>query len=141
MKMEGDWIGFYEYGAGYLLPYFGQRVNFRLSLTDTEDGFEGTSIEDDSKFAIKEISKISGFVEEGMISFANTYANYYGIDEESMELKIEIEGKEYQVNYSGHYDEKFDCFYGSWEIQYHDLEYEVQVSSGIWKMEKETTLG
>ena len=76
MKMKGDWLGFYEYGEGYLLPYFGERVNYRLSLIDTEEGFEGTCIEDDSKFSIKEISKISGFVEEGMISFANTCLLY-----------------------------------------------------------------
>lgn len=140
MKMKGDWLGFYEYGEGYLLPYFGERVNFRLSLTDTEESFEGTCIQDDSKFSIKEISKISGFVEDRIISFTNTYANYSEIDEESMEPKFKIiEGQEYQVNYSGHYDERFDCFYGFWEIQYHNLEYEPQIFGGIWKMKKETT--
>ena len=34
MNLTGKWQGFYEYGSGYDLPYFGQRVNIIASITD-----------------------------------------------------------------------------------------------------------
>ena len=140
MKMQGNWIGFYEYGEGYSLPHFGERVKFRFSLEDTENGFEGKCIEDDSEISIKEISEVSGFIEDGMISFVNTYSNRYEIDEENIQPRNKIiEGKEYSVNYSGLYDERFDCFYGVWEIDYKDSELTDFFTGGIWKMKKDIT--
>ena len=48
MNLSGNWQGFYEYGSGYELPYFGQRVNIKACITDVNGSFTG-EIEEDGR--------------------------------------------------------------------------------------------
>lgn len=138
MKIKGNWKGYYEYGQGYQLPEFGERVSMQISLEEIEDGFEGECIEEKSEYSIHENSKISGFVEDGMVSFNKKYENTYEIQEDG-EVKI-IDGKELEINYYGNYDSKYDCMIGIWEIESQEFEQNgetvIAIMGGIWRLDR-----
>ena len=64
MNVTGNWQGFYEYGSGYDLPYFGQRVHIKASITDVNGSFTGEIEEDGSVFSVKLETIINGFIED-----------------------------------------------------------------------------
>ena len=142
MKLAGKWVGFYEYGQGYQPPSFGERVVVEFIIEDQEDGFEGSCREEASAYSIDEISKITGFTENGMISFTKTYQNTYQIQDDQQ--VIIVSGKEMQVNYYGEYTPKGDCIYGLWEVESEEFELDGElvqtVSSGIWKLTKDVKI-
>lgn len=45
MNIKGDWRGYYEYGVGYLLPLFGERSDFEITLDGPNESFTDTSTE------------------------------------------------------------------------------------------------
>ena len=53
MITTGKWKGYYSYAQGYPPPFFGERVPMEVNLIDdNEDGFEGTSEEEESEISI-----------------------------------------------------------------------------------------
>ena len=48
MELKGHWEGYYQYGAGYTLPYFGQRVKMTVSFEGTNDRFKGSIEEEET---------------------------------------------------------------------------------------------
>ena len=69
MNLSGEWEGYYEYGIGYYLPYFGERVKLYISLEDLNEGLTGKCSEEESEFSVPSIASIKGFHEEEYISF------------------------------------------------------------------------
>ena len=45
MDLSGAWKGYYEYGEGYYLPYFGERVKIEVVLSQSTNKIKGTSNE------------------------------------------------------------------------------------------------
>ena len=52
MNLTGNWQGFYEYGLGYELPFFGQRVKINAMITDVNGSFTGEIEEEISEFSV-----------------------------------------------------------------------------------------
>ncbi len=61
MSLTGKWSGYYEYGLGYSLPEFGERVDFQLDITEIDGTIHGKIEEGSSSLAVKEESRIEGF--------------------------------------------------------------------------------
>ena len=139
MILEGKWKGYYAYGQGYPPPYFGERVAMEVILKgDDDDGFEGIASEEESPISIPDESKISGFMQEDMISFVKTYPNYYQLNEDR-EYGVQ-EGKEMELRNHGYYDEKYACFFGFWELEVEVFDNIMGPSQviygGTWKLER-----
>lgn len=138
MEILGKWEGYYQYGEGYVLPQFGEKVTFMAILEESPDGegFVGTIDEDSSDFSEALIASMKGYIEGELISFIKTYS------QNSLSSKEDKKNKEQakvEIEYQGYIDEKHESMYGSWmleEIQ-HDEEgpYEA-VCTGNWLLKK-----
>jgi hypothetical protein len=133
MNLSGNWQGFYEYGSGYELPYFGQRVLIKASITDINGCFTGKIEEDDSVFSTKLNATIKGFVEDGFISFIKQYQKYPIISDDYSSI-ITYEDKTLEIEYEGILDENNNSIYGNWYIM--TVKNDEIASQGIWLLTK-----
>jgi hypothetical protein len=138
MNLTGNWQGFYEYGSGYDLPYFGQRVNIKATITDSNGSFTGEIGEDGSVFSVKLDATIKGFVEDNFISFVKKYPKYPRIADDYSTNQI-YEDKILEIEHEGFVDKKNNSIYGNWFIietfkdEYGIFENKIQ---GIWLLTK-----
>ena len=88
-SVVGKWKGFYEFGAGYPLPYFAGRVEFEWLLTGTNDKLLGSCTDTESEISMHMKSIIEGYAEEHYISLRKTYEHSVMI-EENGELKVDL---------------------------------------------------
>ena len=114
MNLTGNWQGFYEYGSGYDLPHFGQRVNIKASIIDINGSFTGEIKEDSSVFSTKLEATIKGFVEADFISFVKKYSKRPIIVEHSATIKYE-EGS-LEIEHEGFVYVQNNSIYGNWLI-------------------------
>ena len=112
--VEGKWTGFYEYGLGYELPYFGQRVKFSVELTLENGNIHGISKEEKSAYYVNADAKIEGYEDEDFTSFIKTYPVYPFIDENK---EIQSKKGKLVICHTGIIDEEKNTMYGSWFIQ------------------------
>ena len=137
MKLEGQWEGYYEYGAGYTLPHFGQRVKMTAFIEGNSDSFTGTIEEEQSDFSVNYPSTIKGFCEEDFISFVKTYPVYPVLDVEGQTSLIKEEGN-LEVHYEGFLDFENKALYGTWTIvelfSAENGEHFESVCEGIWML-------
>ena len=135
---SGKWKGFYEFGAGYPLPYFAGRVQFELILAEADTRITGICTELASEISNDSEARIEGFVEENFISFRKIYAHSDAINEDGT-ISRELD-KENIIYYYGDYDPKADCMFGTWEISNEENginnEGQFSTASGLWKCER-----
>lgn len=128
MDLSGNWQGFYEYGLGYELPFFGQRVSFKTTINDINGSFTGEIEEDNSEFSVQHKSSIKGFVEDDFISFVKKYS-----DSNSKEIDL------LEVEYEGFIDEENQSIYGKWlirEVLTNNLGTFDYTTEGIWLLSR-----
>ncbi|MFT5725588.1 MAG: hypothetical protein ACI9JN_002713 [Bacteroidia bacterium] len=140
MHIEGTWEGYYEYGDGYVLPHFGERVGIMVTFQGENEEFSGTVKEDGSTFSVPLQAKIMGVVEYNVVSFIKTYPKNPRIKEEG-KADLYFDDGELEIYHSGYWDEKSNSMYGWWSIT---SEFEDEngvfesVTSGIWLLKKVT---
>ncbi|ARN78092.1 hypothetical protein BST97_08820 [Nonlabens spongiae] len=135
--LSGIWKGYYEYGLGYDLPYFGERVKIEYHLDFKNFNLTGTTYEEPSEFSVDSKGSIDGFIEDTLVSFTKKYPIYPTVNENG---SIELKPGELIVNHTGYYDRERQSIYGLWTINNPDTvneEYEMQQSEGIWLVSKE----
>lgn len=115
MDISGKWNGYYEYGFGYYLPYFGSRIQIEVELyLDESNNLSGTVNELKSEFSVSGKSDIKGFVDKDLISFVKSY-NVLPIINENNNIET-LEGN-LNVNHIGIIDKTNKAIYGEWQIQ------------------------
>ncbi len=114
MNLTGNWQGFYEYGLGYELPFFGQRVKINAIITDVNGSFIGEIEEEISEFSVHLKSALKGFTENDFISFVKNYSQKPEIDNSS---KIIYENGHLEIEHEGFIDEENQSIYGKWMIR------------------------
>jgi hypothetical protein len=114
MNLTGNWQGFYEYGLGYELPFFGQRVKINAMITDVNGSFTGEIEEEISEFSVHLKSALKGFTENDFISFVKNYSQKPEIDNSS---KIIYENGHLEIEHEGFIDEENQSIYGKWMIR------------------------
>lgn len=130
--IEGKWAGFYEYGLGYELPYFGQRVKLSMELTFENGHIHGTSKEEKSAYYVNAVAKIDGYVDEDFISFVKTYPIFPFIGENG---EVQTKKGELVICHTGVIDKEKNTMYGSWFIQDKNV-LQGDEGEGIWLLEK-----
>lgn len=136
MNLTGEWKGFYEYGFGYDLSHFGQRVNFQLSLIDDAAALKGSSQEEKSDYSVDLDGTIKGFHEDRLVSFIKTYPKTPDIQADG---SIIFKEGSLEVEHIGELDESLTKMFGKWtvfmEFEEDGTLYETQFE-GIWYLEK-----
>ena len=144
--MNGQWAGFFTYGAGYPETVQGCSTGFRLFLEDTGNcRFAGTAIDLEGTGSLFEQSVVTGFTEGRFISFTKTYRDTHYFNEDGS-LNESVEEKNAIVQYEGEYNASSNCFNGTWEIwaNYYSMEEQILpevklylAGSGTWEMRKD----
>ncbi|MFY0603453.1 MAG: hypothetical protein JXQ93_05855 [Flavobacteriaceae bacterium] len=139
MDLNGKWNGFYEYGVGYELPFFGNRVEIEVNFNlDSEGNVRGSFTEPTSDFSVALDGELRGFINNELISFIKSYKSLPQINEDFSGIEI-TEGK-LEIPYTGFIDHKNDAMYGDWVIEqefvnnegHNDIEY----FTGIWILKR-----
>jgi hypothetical protein len=140
VKMEGIWKGYYEYGPNYGSEFEGEIGEFMLFLKDTDEGFEGESVDFEGTGTDFDKASIKGFVRDGIISFIKQYNVQWSIDEKGNRF-VNHEKRHPEIHYEGFYDKKKRTFSGKWDMvlaTYINGEYLIEdLCSGSWEMKKE----
>lgn len=115
MNLIDNWTGYYEYGEGYPLPQFGERVQILVNLQGNNDNFIGTIKEKESEHSVPLDATIKGFSENEFISFVKKYPKTprfknFGSSE------IVMDSGQLEIEHYGYIDSEFDSLYGSWSI-------------------------
>lgn len=138
MDINGLWKGYYEYGGGYTLPQFGERVQIEVVFKGSNEKFNGYVNEIKSVYSVPLKATIQGFLEGSFISFIKTYPKTARIKEVGG-LEILFEEGETKIEHEGIMDVENNAIYGKWYIS--ELlsdekgEYELN-SDGIWYLKK-----
>jgi hypothetical protein len=140
LLFEGQWQGFFRYGAEYGTIVEGNEVEFRLFIENYKDGeFSGRIIDWDGFGADGEVSLVNGFIDGEQISFTKKYEENYTLDEWG-NCAVDQNQVGHTVIYQGHFEKVKNCFIGEWEIVY-DLEHTPnltiqEIYSGSWRMNR-----
>lgn len=138
MNLIDNWEGYYEYGEGYPLPQFGERVKIFVNLQGRNDNFIGTVKEEKSEHSVPLEATIKGYSENEFISFIKKYPKIPGIKELGS-TEIVMESGQLEIAHYGYIDSKFDSIYGSWAITENtpsDNEFEPDTVYGIWLLKR-----
>ena len=134
MNLTGKWKGYFRYGREYG-PMGGETEYFEIDLIDDQGSLLGRALDKDD---IGLIASISGFHEDGFISFVKKYDKHLEFNEDYTQTIIY--DKPFEVEYTGNYFLEDKKFYGQWEITYHESKIlqpsKDFVYSGVWGMEK-----
>ncbi|MCI4671140.1 MAG: hypothetical protein MRZ79_23580 [Bacteroidia bacterium] len=114
MNLTGRWKGYYIYGNGYGLPYFGQKVEFESEMIQRKDEVSGV-ITEKGEYSVPMEATFSGFVQGNFLSFIKNYPGKAQIDEEG-DLNVEANGNSHEIHYQGYLDQEHDSIYGRWSI-------------------------
>ena len=139
MNLNGLWTGYYEYGIGYALPFFGSKVKIEVNfIIDNEGNLTGTITETPSEFSVDVEAKIKGFIDQTLVSFIKSYPFYPMIDSETS--KIEFTKGTLDIQHTGFIDEKNQAIYGEWLIEetfVNDEGYnDADILTGIWLLRR-----
>jgi hypothetical protein len=115
MNIIGNWKGYYEYGAGYSLPQFGERVEISASFQGNNDKFIGTIKEKPSEHSVPMDATVQGFTENDLISFIKRYPKVPRLKEFGSS-EIELESGQLEIEHVGTIDSDYNCIYGTWSI-------------------------
>lgn len=138
MDINGKWKGYYEYGAGYRLPYFSKRVETEIEFTvDNENKLIGVTSESSSEISVPLEGKINGFIDIDLISFIKSYSSYPQINSEG---KTEIIEGKLDIQYTGLIDNENQAIYGDWLIEEKFINQDgfedVEFFTGIWLLKR-----
>ena len=138
MNIIGNWEGYYEYGEGYSLPQFGERVEISVIFQGSNDKFIGTVNEKPSDHSIPLEATIQGFTENELISFVKHYPKAPRIKEHGSS-EIVFEQGQLEIEHMGFIDTSHNSMYGTWTIT-QNMEDELGIfevtTYGIWLLRK-----
>jgi len=138
MNINGKWKGYYQYGVGYLIPYFGNIVEMEVSfVVDSEGNISGSVTETPSELSVDAEASLKGFINEGLISFIKTYPVFPEIADDG---SIMLSKGTLDIQHTGYIDDYNEAIYGDWLIEdkftneegYEDVEY----LTGIWLLKR-----
>lgn len=141
INISGQWIGHFEYGPEYGDDFFGEKVQFRFFLNETDEGqFKGTSVDIEGFGANMDTATINGFLTDDFISFTKEYPAFYIIDEKGNKFR-EPSNQQPRLSYSGYYNSRLNIFSGQWELWANEeLAGDgsiVDIFTGKWEMRKD----
>lgn len=142
--LNGQWFGYFSYGADYGEQLEGERVIFSLLIEEVfNNKFKGKCVELEGIGASTEVSFIEGFIENKFISFRKEYSTYFTIGEFGNEGKHE-DLLHPRLSYTGIFNEETQTFSGEWEIITNERPAGegtfVDICTGQWEISKDNTL-
>ena len=141
INLSGQWLGQFTYGPEYGEEMHGEKVQFRLFISELGGGqFKGTSVDIEGFGANFDTAIINGFLADDFISFTKEYPDYFIIDEKQEIIKDPSTVKA-RLSYEGQYNFHSNSFNGQWELWANEElagdGSNVDIFTGTWDMIKD----
>ena len=138
MNIIGTWKGYYQYGEGYTLPQFGERVGITVRFEGSNEKFIGSVTEDPSEHSVPLQARLQGFTEDHMISFVKTYPKNPRLEAYGG-TEVVMEPGQLEIDHVGYIDTQFQAIYGSWSITEEMIDEQGSYNAtayGIWMLKR-----
>ncbi|MEO9954062.1 hypothetical protein [Nonlabens sp.] len=136
-ELSGYWEGYFIYGLGFDLPFFGERVRLFTEMEFKDGIITGHHTEEKGPFSTGRTVNFTGFWEQNLISITVTYTSNDVILEDGFSTE-EIEHN-FEIVYNGSFDYKKKAMNGIWFMQNEmdgDLDLEIPPAEGLWMLKK-----
>ena len=139
--LTGTWTGFFTQLLGNEDDRYVAEFEFRMEITENENGFTGKCWDMEIEEGENEVSNIRGFRDGNMISFIKEYDNLITYDDKTDELVLDKESdSNEEIHYFGTFDSEKKAFIGEWEIKLDETKipegFDVEMECGDWEMKK-----
>ncbi|WP_213521464.1 hypothetical protein [Nonlabens sp.] len=136
-ELSGYWEGYYIYGLGYDLPFFGKKVKLFAHLEFKDGQITGQHTEEKGPFSTGKTVQLVGFWEEEMVSLRV----HYDTNEVMLEDKFTAENLNHhvEITYDGSLDMDKKAICGLWYIEHEidgELDIEIPPAEGLWMLRK-----
>ncbi|MBO6515019.1 MAG: hypothetical protein JJ975_00530 [Bacteroidia bacterium] len=144
MDQTTRWKGFYAYhdvqdnGIEHIT-----RIPFTMNIEFDNGKITGTTWDVESDGLFDDPITIKGFMVDDRTSFMVTYPCLWYWDEEQNGFVKDEENKDYEVHYSGEYNNHSKCYQGDWTITLEEeregkwqTDYNEKFLEGTWEMER-----
>jgi hypothetical protein len=136
-ELSGYWEGYFIYGLGYELPFFGEKVKLFAELEFKDGEITGHHREEKGVFSTGKTVRFSGFWEHNMVSLTVLYTNNDVILEDG--FTTENLEHEFDVTYNGNLNLQKKAITGLWFMENEmdgALDLEIPVAEGLWMLRK-----
>lgn len=140
IDLNGQWYGFYQYGAEYGPRVEGSRMIFSIIIEQQDDrNFTGKCVELEGVGLNSEVARLQGYVDDTFISFVKHYRKHQAIDASGKDVDMG-EMSSTRLMYSGTIDRETDTITGKWEIWLEGKDGEEhnpdEVTTGVWEISR-----
>jgi hypothetical protein len=141
IDLNGQWYGFYQYGAEYGPLVEGAKILFSIIVDQKEDrSFTGKCVELEGIGVNTEVARLQGYIDDTFISFVKHYKKHQAIDEKGKDVESG-EVSSTRLMYSGTIDRETDIITGKWEIWVDKAENADnnpgEVTTGVWEISRD----
>ena len=136
-ELSGYWEGYFIYGLGFDLPFFGERVRLFTEMEFKDGIITGHQTEEKGPFSTGRTVNFTGFWEQNLISLTVSYTSNDVILEDGFNTE-EIEHN-FEIVYNGSFDYKKKAMNGIWFMQNEmdeNLDLEIPPAEGLWVLKK-----
>lgn len=113
-SISGKWKGEYIYGPEYENNQ-GQKVEFILDLIENNGSINGVCIDFETRQYFSEPITVSGFIDDGFISFTKQYPFSYFINGQG-QIVVDRTKPHPEITYSGEFNPETNTFLGEWDL-------------------------
>ena len=136
-ELSGYWEGYYIYGLGYALPFFGEKVKLFAQLEFKDGQITGQHTEEKGPFSTGKTVRFDGFWEQQMVSLTVHYDNNDVILEDG--FTTENLNHDFELTYNGSLDLDKKAMCGLWYMEHEidgELDLETPPAEGLWMLRK-----
>lgn len=136
-ELNGYWDGYFIYGLGYALPFFGEKVKLTAQLEFKDGIITGHYTEVKGPFSSGKTVIITGFWEQNMVSL-NVQLTHNDVISEDGFTTHNLE-HQFEIIYNGNFNPLKKAISGLWFMDQEtddDLDLEIPVAEGLWMLRK-----
>lgn len=138
-ELTGYWEGYYIYGLGYDLPFFGEKVILFAEL-EFKDGFiTGHHTEKKGPFSTGRTTNFKGYWNDDFVSFTAQHSSNSVILEDGITTR-ELEHN-FEITYNGSLNLFKKTINGLWFMENESkipIDLETPIAEGLWMLKKVT---
>ncbi|MGJ8684956.1 MAG: hypothetical protein ACSHWW_10055 [Nonlabens sp.] len=136
-ELNGYWEGYYIYGLGYDLPFFGEKVILFAELEFKNGIITGYHTEKKGPFSTGKTSTFNGYWEDDFVSFTAQHSSNPVILDDGVSTQ-ELQ-HDFEITYNGSLNLQKKTINGLWYME-NDLnpalELEIPIAEGLWMLKK-----
>ncbi len=136
-ELNGYWEGYYIYGLGYDLPFFGEKVILYAELEFKDGIITGHHTEKKSPFSTGGTSNFKGHWDDDLVSFTVQHSSNPVILDDG--VSTQNLQHDFEITYNGSLNLFKKTINGLWFMENEmetELNLEIPIAEGLWMLKK-----